>query len=109
MDIETDGRLRDALEPGPERVERIVRGALTRGRPARPRRLVPAAVGAAALLALALLFLGRPSPRASVSIENVGEVLIVRHPEGRVLIHNGEAAASSLPSGSMIVVHGGSR
>jgi hypothetical protein len=109
MDSGTDRRLREALEPERESVERIVRGALDGRRPARARRLVPAVVGAAALLALAALFLGRPVPRASVSIENVGEVLIVRHPEGRVLIHNGEAAKSSLPSGSMIVIHGGSR
>jgi hypothetical protein len=113
MDTRVDERLRRSLEPRPESVERIVRGALDERRPAR-RRLVPAVVpavlGAAALLALAVLFLARPQPRARLSIENVGEVLIVRHPEGgRVLIHNGEAAASSPPSGSMIVIHGGTR
>lgn len=114
MDTRVDERLRQTLEPRPESVERIVRGALGERRPARRPRLVPAVLpavmGAAALLALAALFLARPQPRARVSIENVGEVLIVRHPEGgRVLIHNGEAAASSPPSGSMIVIHGGTR
>jgi hypothetical protein len=112
MDSGMDRQLRQSLEPRPESVERIVRGALAEGQPSRrPRRsrLLPAVAGASALLALALLFLFAPRPRASASIENVGEVLIVRHPEGRVLIRNGEAAESSLPSGSMIVVHGGTR
>lgn len=111
MDTRVDERLRRTLEPRPESVERIVRGALAE-RPARAGRLVPAtAAGAAAavLLALAALFLARPRPRAAVSIENVGEVLVVRHPGGRVLIHNGEAAEGSPPSGSMIVIHGGPR
>jgi hypothetical protein len=109
MDTRIDERLRKALEPRPESVERIARGALAGGPPA-GRRLVPAALaGAAALLALAVLFLARPRPQAPVSIENVGEVLVVRHPGGRVLIHNGEAAESSPPSGSMIVIHGGTR
>jgi hypothetical protein len=109
MDTRADERLRRALEPRPESVERIVRGALER-RPAGRPRLVPAVAGAAALLALAALFLARPQTRAQVSIENVGEVLIVRHQEGgRVLIHNGEAAQGSPPSGSMIVIHGGTR
>ena len=48
-------RLREALEPRPESVERVVRGALADPRPARPRRLVPAVAGLAALLALAVL------------------------------------------------------
>lgn len=115
MDTRTDDglseRLRETLEPRPEAVERIVRAALAEPAPRRPARLVPAVAGAAALLALATLFLVRPHPReAAVSIENVGEVLIVRHQEGgRVLIHNGEAAEGSSPSGSMIVIHGGTR
>jgi hypothetical protein len=122
MDSGTDERLRqirESLEPPPESVERIVRGALAEGperRPARhPRRprLLPAVAGASALLALALLFLFAPRPRASASIENVGEVLIVRHLKegegGRWRIHNGDAGAGSPPSGSMIVVHGGQR
>jgi hypothetical protein len=107
----TDGQLREALEPTPESVERIVRGALAEVPMRRPRmRLVPAVAGASALLLLGALFLVlAPRPRATASIENVGEVLIVRHLEGRVLIHNGEAAKSSPPSGSMIVIHGGQR
>ncbi len=119
MDSGTDERLRhlrETLEPRPESVERVVRGALAERRGIRdPRmagsRIVPAVAGLAALLALATLFLARPPrPRPAVSIENVGEVLIVRHQDGgRVLIHNGEAAAGSPPSGSMIVIHGGTR
>ncbi len=113
MDSGTDRQLREALESTSESVERIVRGALAQepeGRPARRLWLVPAVAGASALLALGVLLLVfAPRPRASASIENVGEVLIVRHLEGRVLIHNGEAAESSPPSGSMILIHGGQR
>jgi hypothetical protein len=106
----TDGQLREALEPAPESVERIVRGALAEESKERRPRLLPAVAGASALLLLGALFLVlAPRPRATASIENVGEVLIVRHLEGRVLIHNGEAAKSSPPSGSMIVIHGGQR
>jgi hypothetical protein len=110
MDSGMDRQLRQSLEPRPESVERIVRGALAEEQPNRRLRLVPAVAGASALLALAALFMVfAPRPRASASIENVGEVLIVRHLEGRVLIHNGEAAKSSPPSGSMILIHGGQR
>jgi hypothetical protein len=120
MDSGTDGRLREILEPRPESVERIVHGALAEepeerpaGRLRRPR-LLPAVAGASALLALGVLFLVlAPRPRATASIENVGEVLIVRHLKegegGRWRIHNGDAGAGSPPSGSMIVVHGGQR
>ena len=114
MDTRTDGgvdgRLREALEPSPEAVGRIVRAALAAERPARTARLVPAVAGAAALLALAALYLARPPAKAPVSIENVGEVLVVQRQEGgRVLIRNGSAAGSSSPSGSMIVIHGGTQ
>jgi hypothetical protein len=106
------------LEPRPESVERIVRGALAGPpadrRPARSPRLVPAVAGLAALLALAVLAgILAPRPRAVASIENVGEMLIVRHGKesegGRWRIHNGNRGAGSPPSGSIIVIHGGAR
>ena len=109
-------RLREVLEPRPESVERVVRAALT-GTPADPRpgrspRLVPAVAGLAALLALAVIGVLAPRPRAVASIENVGEVLIVRHGKeegGRWRIHNGDRHEGSPPSGSIIVIHGGSK
>jgi hypothetical protein len=110
-------RLREVLEPRPESVERVVRGALT-GTPAGPgparsRRLVPAVAGLAALLALAVIGVLAPRPRPMTSIENVGEVLIVREGKagegGRWRIHNGIRGAGSPPSGSIIVIYGGAR
>jgi hypothetical protein len=109
-----DLRLREALEPRPEAVERIVRGALAGPRSTRRKRLVPLASVLAVLLAAAALLVSGPRPKpqeASVSIENVGDVLVVRSREGgRLLLHNGEAGArSSSPSGSLIVIYGGDR
>jgi hypothetical protein len=116
METRTDhglgARLREALEPGPDAVERIVRGALAPRPPARPSRLVPAVAGMAAVAALLALFLVRPRAEreAAVSIENVGDVMIVRpHEGGRWVIHNGEHGAGSSPSGSVIVIHGDQR
>src|SRR5579872_2149553 len=93
-----DRRLRAALEPAPEAVERIIGRALSARRRRRPTgRLVPAGFAAAALLALAVLFVSsprspRPAARASagaVAIENVGDVIVVRpRAGGRWLIHN---------------------
>jgi hypothetical protein len=107
-------RLREVLEPRPESVERVVRGALAHPRPAKSPRLVPAVAGLAALLALAVLAgILAPRPRPVASIENVGEVLIVREGKegegGRWRIHNGDRHEGSPPSGSIIVIHGGSK
>lgn len=105
-------RLREVLEPPPESVERVVRGALAETRPTRSPRLVPAVAGLAALLALALIGVLAPRPRPVASIENVGEVLIVRHGKeegGRWRIHNGDRHEGSPPSGSIIVIHGGAK
>ena len=104
-------RLREVLEPRPESIERVVRGALAETRPARSPRLVPAVAGLAALLALVVIGVLAPRPRPVASIENVGEVLIVRHGEegGRWRIHNGDRHEGSPPSGSIIVIHGGAK
>ncbi len=120
-----DRRLRAALEPAPEAVERIIGKALSARRPARSAgRLVPAGFAAAALLALAVLFVASPrSPRSpqlwrpaapagagAVAIENVGDVIVVRpRAGGRWLIHNGETGEGSQGSGSVIFIHGGKR
>ncbi len=111
-------RLREALEPMPEAVERIIGKALGAGRPARPAgRLVPAGFAAAALLALAALFVASPHPHprrpaaaGAIAIENVGDVIVVRPRDGgRWLIHNGETGKGSQRSGSVIFIHGGKR
>jgi hypothetical protein len=112
---ELDLRLREALAPRPEAVERIVRGALApeeRG-PAERFRLAPAlAVLAVLVLGAGLLVLApyppRPEPQAKISIENVGDLLVVHHREGgRWLIRSGGPAEGSLPSRSLIVIYGG--
>ena len=106
-----DLRLREALEPRPEAVERIVRGALSVERkPAEKLRLAPAAAVLAALGLVAgiLVLAPQPSPEAKISIESVGDLLVVHHREGgRWLIRNGGPAESSLPSRSLIVIYGG--
>jgi hypothetical protein len=116
-----DRRLRAALEPAPEAVERIIAGALgARRRMRAAGRLVPAGFAAAALVALAVLFVASPHPRrpaapagvgaGAVAIENVGDVIVVRPREGgRWLIHNGETGKGSPASGSVIFIHGGKR
>jgi hypothetical protein len=120
MDIpDQDRRLREALEPAPAAVERIIGQALGVRRPARSAgRLVPAGFAAAALLALAVLFVASPHPRrpaapagaGAVAIENVGDVIVVRpRAGGRWLIHNGETGKGSQMSGSVIFIHGGKR
>lgn len=114
---ELDRRLREALEPRPEAVERVVRGALAASeRPEERFRLMPAAAVLAVLaLTAGLLVLApypprppRQAPEAKISIESVGDLLVVHHREGgRWLIRNGGPAESSLPSRSLIVIYGG--
>lgn len=112
---ELDLRLREALAPRPEAVERIVRGALA---PQGPEKLRLAALTVLAVLALTagLLVLAPQPPRppsrqARISIENVGGLLVVHHREGgRWTIRgsrSGGPAEGSLPSRSLIVIYGG--
>ncbi|HEV2846403.1 MAG TPA: hypothetical protein VG477_16225 [Thermoanaerobaculia bacterium] len=110
-----DARLRQALEPQPEAVERVIRGALAGERRAWRLRLVPAIPVLAVLLLAAVLVavrLDRPEPkpagRAAISIENVGGVLIVRSQDGPWVV-SGEPERGPSPSGSVIVTYGGNR
>jgi hypothetical protein len=111
MDEATDrnleAQLRQALEPSTEAVERVVRQALDGPRRAAGFRLLPAATVIAALvLAAAVLFQVEPPRRESaVSIESVGELLIVRPREGRISIVRSESGSS--PSGTLMVTYGG--
>jgi hypothetical protein len=120
---ELDLRLRQALEPRPETVERIVHNALSLRRPVRRFRLVPALPVLAALALVAGLLVLAPHPprrarrEAVVSIENVGDLMVVHHPGkpgepegqegGRWLIQNGGGLDESpAPSRSLIVIYG---
>jgi hypothetical protein len=113
-------RLREALTPPPERVEKIVRHALAAGgeteggaRVRGPRRLVPA-VSLLALLTVAAVVLSHfprphpspPSRRESVvSIVNVGGVVIASsREEQRPLILSGTSETD--PPGIILIRHG---
>lgn len=104
---------REALEPRPETVERVIRGALAVDDPrgaVKRFRLAPAALVLAVLgLAAGGFFLApRPERPARISIESVGGLLVVHHREGdRWLIRNGGPAEVSSPSRSLIVIYGG--
>lgn len=112
---ELDRQLRKVLEPRPEAVERVVRGALASRRPPEKLRLAPALVVVAALvLAAGLLVLAPYSPQperqAKISIENVGDLLVIHHREGgRWIVRSRSSgpAEGSLPSRSLIVIYGG--
>lgn len=102
-------RLRQALEPAPETVGRVVRRALATPRRAPALRLLPAAPLIAALLVAAVLLVRPLPPRstATASIETVGEVLMVRSPEGRISIVGSGAEPASHRQGTLIVIYGG--
>lgn len=108
-DRNLDARLRQALEPSPEAVERVVRQALDGSRRPERLRLVPvAAVMAALVLAAALLFQVEPPRREpAASIETVGDLLIVRPRDGRISIISGSREAGSSSSGTLMVTYGG--
>jgi hypothetical protein len=106
--------LRQALEPAPETVARVVSQALAAPRPAPALRLLPAAPLIAALL-LAAVLLVRPLPQraggvagaaAATSIETVGDMLVVRSREGRISIV-GSGPEPDSRQGTLIVIYGG--
>lgn len=104
-------RLRQALEPAPETVARVVRQALAAPRPAPALRLLPTAPLIAALLVAAVLLI-RPlptrtvSPASTASIETVGDMLVVRSREGRISIVGSNPEPGSR-QGTLIVLYGG--
>jgi hypothetical protein len=102
-------RLRQALAPTPDAVERVVRQALGSPRRATALRLLPAASLIAVLLVAAGLLV-RPLPRTAArsiaSIETVGEVLLVRPKHGPVSLVSSYPEPSLL-TGNLIVIHGG--
>lgn len=102
-------RLKQTLEPAPETVARVVSQALAMPRPSPALRLLPTAPLIAGLLAAAvLLMIPLPRRQATASIETVGDVLVVRSPEGRVsIVGSGKEPASR--QGTLIVIYGGGR
>jgi hypothetical protein len=104
-------RLRQALAPAPDAVERVVRQALAAPRRTPAPRLLPAAALIAVLLVVAgLLVWPLPARRAAgtsvASIETVGEVLLVRPKHGPVSLVSSYPEPSS-PTETLIVIHGG--
>jgi len=101
-------RLRQTLEPAPETVARVVSQALAPPRRAPALRLLPTAPLIATLLAAAvLLMVPLPRREARASIESVGDVLVVRSPEGRISIVGSGAEPASRRQGTLIVIYGG--
>lgn len=101
-----DARLRRSLEPEPRTVDRVVQGALGARGPKRAQRVGRVA---AALAALALVVGGvelwrnrfetgeSPSSDERISIANVGDVVVVKHPgHGARLLWS---VGSELPNG----------
>jgi hypothetical protein len=109
-------RLREALAPPPDQVERIVLRSLAasgdpvedRARDPRLRRLAPASL-LALLTAVAVFFsiqLARPRQEAVVSIVNIGGVVIATsEEEERPLILSGAGERQS--SGIILIRRGG--
>lgn len=110
-------RLRQALEPAPETVARVVRQALATPRPAPALRLLPTAPLIAALLVAAVLLIHPLPPRRTTtagmaSIETVGEMLVVRSSEGQIsIVGSGPEPVSPAGGrqGSLIMIYGGGR
>jgi hypothetical protein len=105
-----EDRLREALTPPPDQIDRIVRRALAEPDRRSPlRRLVPAASLLALLIAAAAFFfvqIPRPQPSAAVvSIVNLGGVVIASSPEeARPLILSGTGETD--PPGIILIRHG---
>ena len=100
-----DARLRDALEPDPGAVEKLVRRAMLSEEAGLRRRLLPAAL-AASLLALAAVILLRPEPpppAATITITNVGDVVVATSPAGPHWLIRSEPGAAA-PAGSMLIL-----
>ena len=108
-------RLRGALDPPPESVERLVRRALIAPPPRRPRRprsfrLLAALASAAALAGVLASVLPqrldsafREESGTRVSISNQGDIVIARRPDsaGGWLVRSGPSAP---PQSSQIVI-----
>ena len=110
---ELDARLRTALDADAATVERVVRAALAADAgPDRLRR--PGWLPAAAVLATGLilaLWLARspdrpsapPADGSSIQISNQGEVLAVRHPDGRIWLRR-DAVGAVPPTGPRLII-----
>jgi hypothetical protein len=109
-----DLRLREALSPAPQAVERIVCRALdpeAREAAATPRRLLlPASLAAVLALALALaVAIPRQPAEGTISISNVGSVVIARSARGEGLVIQSGGSQPSNPNEQILIVYGGDR
>ena len=103
-----DERLREALEPRPEAVGRIARAALATPEPV--LRWLPAAAATALLGVMALLLWPQPPIPPVPRIQNVGEVLIVKSPDGEgSIVRSGGSEPESASTGIVMIRFGGAR
>lgn len=104
-----DERLRAALSPPPEAVQRIVRNALAAGgtETSRPRIRIAAPIAAALLVAVAFLFAWRLElARARPAIASVGDVVVATSPDGDWIVRS-EEPETGRPQGLIIISYGG--
>ena len=108
-----DQRLREALSPAPQAVERIVRRALdpeARQPHVDPGRLLlPASLGAVLAIALALaVAIPRRPAEARVSISNIGGVVVAASAREGWIVQSGGPHPSN-PDVKILIVYGGDR
>ena len=108
-----DRRLRVALAPRPDAVERIVRRALdpaARQTFAAPRLLLPASLAAVLSIAFALaVAIPRRPAEGGISISNVGGVVIARSARGEGWVIQSGEPRSTRPNEKILIVYGGDR
>ena len=107
-----DQKVRVALEPDADAVDRVVRGALSQDRHHRSAyRLLPVMVGAIAVLLVAALLLNRGTrvnaPEAT-RMTNINDTIVVKPTSGGVwLIGVNGKGESRLPVGTIVVYRSG--
>lgn len=107
-----DRRLREALSPAPQAVERIVRRALdpeARDVAGPGRLLLPASLAAVLAIALALaVAIPRRPAEARVSISNIGGVVVATSAREGWIVQCGGRRPSN-PDAKILIVYGGDR
>jgi hypothetical protein len=113
-DETVDREIRDAVEPSPATIDRVLAGAL-RSAPRRTLRVGMALATGATVLVLAVVLTvvrhgSKPIQTAQVRVTNVGDTIVVRRPEGSVwLIGRGSGETGRLAAGTAVAYRPGER
>jgi hypothetical protein len=113
-DESVDREIRDAVEPSPATIDRVLAGALRYAPRRTPVAGVMLTIAAAVLVVIAAVAIVRhestPIPTAQVQVSNVGDTIVVRGPEGSVwLIGRDTGQADRLAAGTVIAYRPGER